>query len=53
MLLNLFSQLDINLSGYDFSSLTIWQVYLQGVNLHQVNFANADFTNCKIGGIVN
>lgn len=43
-LLNLFSQLDTNLSGYDFSSLAIWQVYLQGVNLHQVNFANADFT---------
>ena len=43
-LLNLFSQLDINLSGYDFSSLAIWQVYLQGVNLHHVNFAGADFT---------
>ena len=43
-LLNLFSQLDVNLSGYDFSSLAIWQVYLQGVHLHQVNFAGADFT---------
>ncbi|KAM3108457.1 WD40 domain-containing protein [Phormidesmis sp. 146-33] len=43
-LLNLFSQLDVHLSGYDFSSLTIRQVYLQGVNLHQVNFAGADFT---------
>jgi WD40 repeat protein/class 3 adenylate cyclase len=43
-LLNLFSQLDVNLSGYDFSHLTVWQVYLQGVNLHGVNFAHADLT---------
>jgi WD40 repeat protein len=43
-LLNLLSQLDGNLSGYDFSNLTVWQVYLQGVNLHRVNFANADLT---------
>ncbi|MGA7934074.1 MAG: NB-ARC domain-containing protein, partial [Kovacikia sp.] len=43
-LLNLFSQLDVNLSGYDFSHLTVWQVYLQGVNLHRVNFAHADLT---------
>lgn len=43
-LLNLFSQLDVNLSGYDFSQLTVWQVYLQGVSLRQVNFAQADLT---------
>ncbi|MBD2038798.1 hypothetical protein H6F76_27995, partial [Leptolyngbya sp. FACHB-321] len=43
-LLKLFSQLDINLSGYDFSNLTFWQVYLQGVPLHHVNFTGADFT---------
>ncbi|MBW4695627.1 MAG: hypothetical protein KME27_28085 [Lyngbya sp. HA4199-MV5] len=43
-LLKLFSQLDINLSGYDFSNLPLWQVYLQGVPLHHVNFAGADFT---------
>lgn len=43
-LLNLLWQLGIDLSGYNFSGLTVWQVYLQGVNLHQVNFANADLT---------
>ncbi len=43
-LLNLLNRLDINLSGYDFSHLTVWQVYLQGVNLHRVNFAHADLT---------
>ncbi|WP_251960483.1 WD40 domain-containing protein [Nostoc commune] len=41
-LLNILCQLQTNLSGYDFSNLTIWQAYLQSVNLHQVNFANAD-----------
>ncbi|MEH2066129.1 MAG: NB-ARC domain-containing protein [Nostoc sp.] len=41
-LLNILCQLQTDLSGYDFSHLTIWQAYLQSVNLHQVNFANAD-----------
>ncbi|MBP5971308.1 hypothetical protein HW132_00800 [Brasilonema sp. CT11] len=40
--LNMLCQLQANLSGYDFSNLSVWQVYLQGVNLHHVNFANAD-----------
>jgi WD40 repeat protein len=31
--------LKTTLKDYDFSCLTIWQAYLQGVNLHQVNFA--------------
>lgn len=43
-LLNLFSQLGVNLSGYDFSHLTVWQVYLQGMNLQRVNFAHADLS---------
>ncbi|MCW5312888.1 hypothetical protein GTQ43_03195 [Nostoc sp. KVJ3] len=41
-LLNMLCELEIDLSGYDFSNLTIWQAYLQSVNLHRVNFANAD-----------
>ena len=41
-LLNILCQLQTDLSGYDFSHLTIWQAYLQSVNLHQVNFTNAD-----------
>jgi WD40 repeat protein/DNA-binding CsgD family transcriptional regulator len=43
-LLNMLCQLQTDLSGYDFSNLTVWQAYLQSVNLHQVNFANADLT---------
>ncbi|MBD2533594.1 NACHT domain-containing protein [Nostoc flagelliforme FACHB-838] len=41
-IINLFRQLNIDLTGYDFSHLTIWQAYLQNVNLHHVNFAYSD-----------
>jgi hypothetical protein len=40
--LNLLCQLQTNLSHYDFSNLTVWQAYLSKVNLHHVNFQNAD-----------
>jgi WD40 repeat protein len=45
-LLNLFRQLETDLTGYDFSGLSIQQAYLQDVNLHQVNFTQAQFANC-------
>ena len=41
-LLNLFRQLDTDLTGYNFSGLTIWQAFLQDVALHQVSFVAAD-----------
>jgi WD40 repeat protein len=41
-MLNLLIQLGCNLRGYDFSHLVVWQVYLQGVDLPEVNFAHAD-----------
>ncbi|MBD2214830.1 NACHT domain-containing protein [Nostoc linckia FACHB-104] len=55
-IINLLRQLEIDLRGYDFSHLTIWQAYLQNVNLQQVNFAYADleqtvFTKI-IGGVI-
>jgi len=43
-ILNILCQMKIDLSGYDFSNLTVWQAYLQDVNLHQVNFAYADLS---------
>jgi WD40 repeat protein len=43
-ILNLLGQLQIDLTGYDFSNLAIWQAYLQDINLHQVNFARADLS---------
>ncbi len=40
--INILCQLKTNLSGYDFSHLTVWQAYLQGMNLQQVNFTQAN-----------
>ena len=40
--LNLLRQLNTDLRGYDFSHLTIWQAYLQGWNLQEVNVAYSD-----------
>ncbi|BAB74499.1 MAG TPA: NACHT domain-containing protein [Nostoc sp. UBA8866] len=44
--LNLLHHAQVDLSGYDFSGLTVWQAYLQGVNLHDVDFANSDLSCC-------
>lgn len=41
-IINLFRHLNIDLSDYDFSYLTIWQVCLQDMKLHHVNFAYSD-----------
>jgi WD40 repeat protein len=42
-LINLGNYLQIDLTGWDFSQLTIRQAYLQQTTLHQVNFTNANF----------
>jgi WD40 repeat protein len=41
-LLNLLRYLELDLTGYDFSGLAIWQAYLQGMRLQQVNLRGAD-----------
>ena len=43
--INLLSYLKIDLRGYDFSFLSVWQAYFQKVNLFDVNFSYADLTN--------
>ncbi|MGB3200303.1 MAG: hypothetical protein WBA99_05345 [Nodosilinea sp.] len=54
-LLNLYRQLETDLTGYDFAGLSIRQAYLQDINLHGVNFAGAEFAQCAFaatfGGI--
>jgi WD40 repeat protein len=40
--LNLLVQLHGDLGSYDFSALTVWQAHLQGIELRDVNFSNAD-----------
>jgi WD40 repeat protein/transcriptional regulator with XRE-family HTH domain len=55
-LINFLCQLRVDLTGYDFSDLTIWQAYLCNVNLHQVNFACTDLSGTifkeTFGGIL-
>ncbi|MDM9385148.1 NB-ARC domain-containing protein [Chlorogloeopsis sp. ULAP01] len=41
-ILNLLKHIGTDLTGYDFSYLTVWQADLRKVNLHHVNFQNAD-----------
>lgn len=41
-ILNLLYQLKIDLTDYDFSNLAVWHADLREVNLHHVNFTNAD-----------
>jgi WD40 repeat protein len=43
-IINLLHQLEINLAGYDFSNLAVWQAHLQDVNLSEVNFTQADLS---------
>lgn len=43
-ILNLLVQLKTDLYGYDFSHLVVWQAYLQGVLLRNVNFTYADLS---------
>jgi WD40 repeat protein len=42
--LNLLRHLQADLSGYDFSRLTLWQADLRGATLNHVNFSHADLT---------
>ena len=42
-IINLLSHLNINLHGFNFSHLPIWQACLQDVNLHAVDFSFAEF----------
>ena len=55
-LINLCRYLQFDLTGYDFSRLTIWQADLQKINLHRVNFAHANFAKSiftqTFGGII-
>ncbi|NES85717.1 MAG: hypothetical protein F6K10_32360 [Moorea sp. SIO2B7] len=43
-ILNILGQLQTDLSGFDFSNLTIWQAYLQYLKLQNANFAHADLS---------
>ncbi|WP_071516536.1 NB-ARC domain-containing protein [Geitlerinema sp. PCC 9228] len=44
--LNLLAQAKADLTGLDCSQLTVWQAYLQGIRLHDVDFTNSDLSRC-------
>jgi WD40 repeat protein len=44
--LNLLHHAGVDLAGFDVSHLTVWQAYLQGVTLHEVDFTNSDLSRC-------
>jgi WD40 repeat protein/predicted AAA+ superfamily ATPase len=46
---NLLCYLETDLSGYDFSCLSVWQADLRNVKLHNVNFQNADLAKSVFG----
>jgi WD40 repeat protein len=55
-ILNLFCHLETDLTGYNFSCLSVWQADLRNVKLHDVNFQNADLAKSvfaeTFGGVV-
>ncbi|MBD2434074.1 MULTISPECIES: NB-ARC domain-containing protein [Fischerella] len=55
-IVNLLKSLGIDFTGYDFSYLSVWQADLRKVNLHNVNFQNADLAKSvfseTFGGIM-
>jgi hypothetical protein len=51
--INLPAQLQTDLSGYDFSNLTLWQAdYLQGVPLHQVKLAHSHLSKLVFDEVI-
>jgi len=42
-ILNMLVHLGADLTGYDFSGLSVWQAYVQGVELQDVSFVNTQF----------
>lgn len=54
-IINLLHHMGIDLTGYDFSNLCVWQADLRQARLHQVNFQNCDLSKSffaeNFGGI--
>jgi WD40 repeat protein len=46
-IINILRYLEIDLCGYNFSQLTVWQADLQGLSLHDVNFSRADVSKSR------
>ena len=55
-IINLFCQMETDLTGYDFSNLCVWQADLRKARLHNVNFQNSDLSKSvfaeNFGGVL-
>ncbi|MGF1459272.1 MAG: NACHT domain-containing protein [Leptolyngbyaceae cyanobacterium] len=49
--IDLLSDLGVDLTGYDFSGLPIWQAYLQATPLHRVKFNGAHFHQSRFADV--
>jgi WD40 repeat protein len=49
-ILNLLLHLKFDLKGFDFSRLTVWQAYLQGMILQDVDFSRTDLSGAVVTG---
>ena len=43
-ILNLLCEMEVDLKGYDFSNLCVWQADLRNATLHEVNFSHSDLS---------
>ena len=50
-ILNLALHLQLDITGFDFSRLTVWEAYLRGANLPAVNFSDAELARVALGYI--
>ena len=48
-ILNLAIHLQLDITGFDFSRLAVWEAYLRGANLPAVNFADAALAQVTLG----
>ncbi len=46
-IIHILRQLSVDLSGYNFSQLTVWQADLQGLTLYDVDFSQADLSKSR------
>lgn len=44
-IINLLCRTDVDLTGFDFSRIPVWQAHLQGRRLYDVDFSHADMRN--------
>jgi hypothetical protein len=49
--IDVLSYLGVDLTGYDFSGLPIWQAYLQATPLHRVRFGGAHFQQSRFADV--